>query len=114
MTVRRCPNWCSADDGTLYADSAYAGEPIAQLLARHGITNLIHAKATRGWPLRVAARRLNHLKSRLRCRIEHVFARLAHWRADRFRRRNLDRARFEIGLSNLVYNLDRYAYLLSA
>jgi IS5 family transposase len=108
------PALVHADDGTLYADSAYAGAPSAQLLARHGLTNLIHAKATRGWPLRAAARRLNHLKSKLRCRVEHVFARLAHWRADRFRRRNLERARFEIGLGNLVYNLDRYAYLLSA
>jgi IS5 family transposase len=101
-------------DRTLYADSAYAGEPIAETLARHGILNRIHEKATRGHPLGAAARRFNRLKSGLRCRVEHIFARLTHWRADRFRRRNLGRAQFEIGLSNLVYNLDRYAYLLSA
>ena len=101
-------------DGTLYGDSAYAGAPSARLLARHRLTNLIHAKGTRGWPLSAAQRKINRLKSQLRCRVEHVFARLAHWRADRFRRRNLERARFEIGLSNLVYNFDRYAYLLSA
>jgi IS5 family transposase len=108
------PELVDRRDRVLYADSAYAGEPIAKILSRHGITNYIHAKATRGHPLRPAVRQLNRLKSKLRCRVEHVFARLAHWRADRFRRRNLERARFEIGLGNLVYNLDRYAYLLRA
>jgi IS5 family transposase len=101
-------------DGTLYADSAYAGAPIAKILSRRGIINQIHEKAARNRPLRAAARRLNRLKSGLRCRVEHIYARLTHWRADRFRRRTLRRAEFEIGLGNLVYNLDRYAYLLSA
>jgi IS5 family transposase len=101
-------------DGALYADSAYAGAPIAKILSRRRITNWIHEKGNRNRPLSAAAQQLNRLKSSLRCRVEHVFARLTHWRADRFRRRTLRRAEFEIGLSNLVYNLDRYAYLLSA
>jgi IS5 family transposase len=101
-------------DGTLYGDSAYSGASIVATLAKKGITNRIHEKATKGHPLSAAAQQRNHRKSRLRCRVEHIFGRLTHWGADRFRRRTLGRAEFEIGLSNLVYNLDRYAYLLSA
>jgi transposase, IS5 family len=101
-------------DRVLYADSAYHGAPGAKILSHHGITNYIHEKGARGRPLSPAQQKLNRLKSRLRCRVEHVFARLAHWRADRFRRRTLRRAEFEIGLANLVYNLDRFAYLQSA
>jgi IS5 family transposase len=98
----------------IYADSAYSGAPNAQKLAAKKLTGHILAKATRNHPLTGAQKKLNRLKSALRSRVEHVFARLAHWRADRFRRRTLRRAEFEIGLSNLVYNLDRYAYLRSA
>jgi IS5 family transposase len=100
-------------DRVIYADSAYTGAPIARQLAAKKLTGYIVAKAPRGRPLSRAQQKLNRLKSALRCRVEHVFARQAHWGADWFRRKGLARARFEIGLANLVYNLDRYAYLRS-
>lgn len=108
------PELVGRGDRVLYADSAYSGESSAKIVSRYNITNYIHEKGVRGHPLSPAQQKLNRLKSALRCRVEHVYARLAHWRADRFRRRTLRRAQFEIGLSNLVYNLDRYAYLRRA
>jgi transposase, IS5 family len=111
---QRLDELAAPGDRVIYADSAYSGAPNAEKLAAKKLTGFILAKATRHHPLSKGQQKLNRLKSAIRCRVEHVFARLAHWRADRFRRRNLQRAEFEIGLSNLVYNLDRYAYLLSA
>jgi IS5 family transposase len=101
-------------DRVIYADSAYGGAPNAAKLAAKKITGRILAKATRHHPLTRAQLRRNRLQSAVRSRVEHVFARLAHWRADWFRRKGLARARFEIGLANLVYNFDRYAYLRRA
>ena len=100
-------------DRVIYADSAYAGAPNAKQLAAKKLASRILAKATRNHPLTRAQQKRNRWLSAIRSRVEHVFARLAHWRADWFRRKGLARAKFEIGLANLVYNLDRFAYLQS-
>lgn len=94
-------------DGTLYADSAYQSEESDKLLADKGVENQIHERAYRDHPLSQDQKQLNRLKSRIRARVEHVFGRLAQYKADRFRRVGLKRAIFETGLGNLVYNLDR-------
>lgn len=98
-------------DGTLYADSAYQSEESAQLLTSKGIENQIHERAYRDHPLSGNQKKLNKLKSSIRARVEHVFGRLAQYKADRFRRVGLKRAIFETGLGNLVYNLDTVSRL---
>jgi transposase, IS5 family len=98
-------------DGRIFADSAYKSEKTDQFLEKQSVENFIHEKAHRGKPLIEEQKRLNTAKSKLRCRIEHVFGRLRQMGADRFKRIGIARAEFEVGLGNLVYNLDRYAYL---
>lgn len=48
----------------------------------------------------------------MRVRVEHIFARLAHMGADWCRSIGLKRATQHNHLSNLVYNMDRYACLV--
>jgi len=98
-------------DGTLYADSAYRSDESDKLLNIKGIENQIHERGYRDHPLSESQKALNRLKSRIRARVEHVFGRLAQFRADLFRRVGLARAIFETGLGNLIYNMDRCARL---
>jgi len=66
-------------------------------------------------PLTEPQKQRNKRKSRVRARVEHVFGRQAqfacHLSATYIRCIGLRRARAELGLRNLVYNLDRYTRL---
>jgi len=50
-------------------------------------------------------------RSRIRVRCEHVFGRMTQMAMDRLRTIGLPRAGQHNGLCNLVYNMDRYAFL---
>jgi transposase, IS5 family len=92
----------------LYADSAYSGKPIANLLQDKEIINQIHEKGTSKASLTEEQKANNRIKSRTRVRVEHVFG---------FVEKNMNgsfiytigkiRARAVIGLMNLTYNLFR-------
>ena len=104
---------CKEDKGkTLYADSAYQSAEISALLSKEGILNKIHERGYRDHPLSEKQKRDNRKKSKIRARIEHVFGFLSRTVKSRLLRCiGLTRARAVIGLSNLVYNFSRYAYL---
>ena len=53
----------------------------------------------------------NKLRSRIEVRCEHIFGRISQMALDQLRSIGLARANQHIGLSNLVYNMDRYAFL---
>jgi IS5 family transposase len=98
-------------DKVLYADSAYSGEPIAKQLPE-GIENQIHEKGYRNKPLSEAQKAENKRKSRIRVRIEHVFGYMTGtMRGVTVRSIGIARAKFNIGLTNLLYNLCRYEIL---
>ena len=98
-------------DKVLYADSAYSGEPIAKKLPE-GIENQIHEKGYRNKPLSEAQKAENKRKSRIRVRIEHVFGYMTGtMRGVTVRSIGIARAKFNIGLTNLLYNLCRYEIL---
>ena len=98
-------------DKVLYADSAYSGEPIAKQLPE-GIENQIHEKGYRNKPLSEAQKAENKRKSRIRVRIEHVFGYMTGtMRGVTVRSIGIARATFNIGLTNLLYNLCRYEIL---
>ena len=99
------------NDKVLYADSAYSGNPIAEQLPQ-GIENQIHEKGYRNKPLSEEQKAENKKKSRTRSRIEHVFGYMSGtMRGITVRSIGISRAKFNIGLTNLVYNLCRYAIL---
>jgi IS5 family transposase len=101
------------EDELLYADSAYRSEEISKLLEEKGVVNRIHDRGYRDRPLSESQKKTNRLKSAIRARVEHVFGRLAQYRADRFHRIGIKRAVFEVGLGNLVYNMERVSRLSS-
>ena len=92
---------------TVYADSAYAGQKLPV-----NIKQEICERAYRNRPLTEKQKIENRRKSRVRARIEHVFGFIAgHMRGSTFRGKGMERAAFSIGLTNIVYNMERYAYL---
>ena len=101
------------DEGlTIWADSAYTGWKIQSFINSKASIGKINEKAQRNKPLTAAQKDLNRKKSKIRCRVEHVFGRTKQFSAHWFRRVGIQRAKFEIGMGNLLYNIDRYCMLM--
>jgi IS5 family transposase len=98
-------------DEAVLADSAYFSEEAREHLLQNDCQDFILFKATRGHPLREEEKATNKLRSRIRVRCEHVFGRMAQMSLDRLRCIGKVRAGLHIALGNLVYNMDRYAFL---
>lgn len=95
-------------DEVLFADSAYSGEEIASKLPPN-VKNCIHEKAHRNRPLTQEQKDNNNKKSKIRARVEHVFGFMTGtMHGITVRTIGIARAKFNIGLTNLVYNLCRY------
>lgn len=95
-------------DQVVYADSGYAGEgPEASV--PEGIEKQVMERAHRNHPLTEEQKKANHQKSHIRVRIEHIFGYMTgHMHGITVRSIGLARARFNLALTNLVYNLCRY------
>jgi IS5 family transposase len=97
----------------LYGNSAYIGYRIDEMLRDKGIIPQINERSFRGRPLTGEQRESNRIKSKIRCRVKHVFG---------FMRNSMNRlyiksvcylrAKGNIGLINLVYNLCRYEQIV--
>ncbi len=99
----------------LYADSAYSGKPIKNVLNEMTIRNRIHEKGYRGSPLSKEQIIQNRKKSKIRARVEHVFGCIKNSLNGNFIRSiGLLRAKSVIGLTNMVYNMIRYLQLCKA
>lgn len=96
-------------DINVYADSAYIH--LANQLPE-GVIPHICEKGYRGHPLTEEQKASNRVKSKIRCRIEHVFGFMTgSMNGITVRSIGMKRAKFNIGLTNLVYNLCRYSIL---
>lgn len=94
-------------DEAVYADSAYVGKKLPE-----HIRNEICEKGYRNKPLTEEQKENNRRKSKIRCRIEHIFGYMTmSMHGLTVRSIGMDRATFNIGLTNLVYNICRYAFL---
>ena len=94
-------------DEVVYADSAYAGQSVPRQVRKE-----ICEKGYRNHPLTIEQKKKNREKSKIRCRIEHVFGYMTgSMHGITFRGIGKTRADFNIGLTNLVYNMCRYATL---
>lgn len=98
-----------AQDEAVLADSAYHSAEHEAYLIKLNAREFLMRKATRNHPLSPAEQQTNHTISRMRVRVEHIFARLAQMGAGWCRSIGLKRASQHNHLSNLVYNMDRYA-----
>ena len=67
-----------------------------------GVTSMIHEKAEKNHPLTEAQKASNREKSRIRCRIEHIFGYMTGaMHGITVRSIGLTRAKFNIGMMNL-------------
>ena len=94
-------------DEALYADSAYNGKALLAALPETLKLNVLE-KGTRNCPLTDEQKANNKEKSKVRVRIEHIFGFMTmSMHGITLRSIGKQRADFNIGFSNLVYNICR-------
>lgn len=105
------PEMINKSDKAVYADSAYWGKVVAEALPEN-VENHIHERGTKQHPLTEEQKASNKIKSKTRCRIEHIFGFMTGaMHGITVRSVGIVRAEFNIGLTNLIYNLCRYEFL---
>lgn len=98
----------------LYADSAYSGEPVAEIVQQYEMNNQIHEKGYKNKPLTEQQKESNKTKSKTRARVEHIFGFIENsMNGSYIRSIGIKRAAAIIGLMNLTYNMFRYMQLIS-
>jgi IS5 family transposase len=91
-----------------HADSAYSGEPIKEIVEQYEMKNHIHEKGFRNNPLTEEQKQSNHIKSKTRARVEHIFGFIENSMHGSFIRTiGIKRATAVVGLMNLTYNIFR-------
>ncbi len=92
----------------VWADSAYRSEPIETVLELMGFTSHIHERGYRNHPLTGRQKQKNRTRSRTRAKVEHVFGCMVNEMGGKLLRSiGLERAKANLGLKNLTYNLKR-------
>ena len=106
-----CTQFIDSKDGSFYADGAYDSAEIASQIPST-MENKICKKGRRNHPLTEQEKEENRIKSKTRCRVEHVFGTMER-QLGGIRRRTIGiaRAKFNICMKNFVYNLTRYVLL---
>jgi IS5 family transposase len=99
-------------DQEAFADAAYVGEKIDTGLKERGFLPMICEKGYRNKPLTEQQKAFNKVKSSVRCRVEHVFGAMKMRMGNEILRSiGFGRARFWIGMRNLMYNFSRLVSL---
>ena len=92
----------------LYADSAYIGQRVEEVLKEKGIISQIIERRYKGKQLTEEQRESNKKKSKIRCRVEHVFGFVKNsMKGFYIRSKGYQRVKGVIGLINLAYNICR-------
>ncbi len=97
--------------GEVWADSAYRSERNEDLLKERMLVSRIHRKKPAERPMPARTARANAKKSRVRARVEHVFAEQKARMGLFVRTIGLARATAEIGSANLVHDMRRLLWL---
>ena len=98
-------------DQAVLTDSAYYSEEHEEYLIECEAEEFLMRKAYRNKPLSEEDQKFNKGVSKIRVRVEHVFGRMKQMGMDYVRGIGLTRASQHNNLCNLVYNMDRYAFL---
>lgn len=110
----RCGELLNGKDKVLFADSAYTGPAVLEKIPSNVTEVHICEKGYRNKPLTKRQTKRNSKIAKIRCRIEHVFGFMTRSMHElKIRGIGIVRARFDIGLINLVYNMFRYSYLVT-
>jgi len=96
---------------SVWADTAYRSNANEAFMDKQGFISRVHRKKPKGRAMPEATRRANNLKSKVRSRVEHVFAEQKSRMRLFIRTIGIARATTKIGLANLAYNMKRLIYL---
>jgi len=106
------PEHAAYPDQEAFGDSAYVGEETELELLKRGYLPMICEKGYRNKTLSEEQKSMNRMKSKIRCRVEHIFGLMkVRCRDELLRSIGLERAAFWIGMRNLVYNFSRFVSL---
>ena len=95
----------------VWADTAYRSAANEAFMAKNGFVSRVHRKKPKGRAMPDAVRRANNAKSKIRSRVEHVFAEQKERMGLFIRTIGIARATTKIGLANLVFNIKRLLFL---
>jgi len=95
----------------VWADTAYRSKANEDWLKAHGKTSQIHRKKPKGRPMTERTRKANARKSKVRARVEHVFAEQKNRMGLFIRTIGIARAEAAITLANMAYNMKRWGWL---
>jgi IS5 family transposase len=102
-----------------YADAGYVGDEYAEKLRKRGYDPQVCERLPKSRPLLIdEVKDNNRTKSKVRCRVEHVFGSMLNVRKyvrvgdETHRLIGMARAVTSIGLKNLVYNMTRFVTLV--
>lgn len=96
---------------SVWADTAYRSARNETFMEKNGFVSRVHRKKPKGKPMPDAVRRANAEKSKVRSRVEHVFAEQKDRMGLFIRTIGVARAKVKIGMANLVYNFKRLVFL---
>lgn len=100
------------DSDLIWGDSAYRSQSTEDTLELIGFDSQIHERGYRNHPLSEEQKQANRTKSKIRARVEHVFGSwVVQMGGKLVRSIGLVRAKAQLGLKNLTYNLIRYTFL---
>lgn len=94
----------------IWGDTAYRSAENEQLLSEHGFRSQLHRKKPKGKPVSVSIRQGNKTKSKIRAKVEHVFAVQKEQMGLFIRTIGLQRATVKITLANMAYNMKRLVF----
>ena len=96
-------------DKVVYADSAYQGANLEEIVSKKGVETQICEKGSNVRPLSEEQKLSNRQKSKTRARVEHVFAQMTGSMKALYQRCiGMRRNAAGLKLTNLVYNLMRF------
>jgi IS5 family transposase len=95
----------------VWADTAYRSAANEAYLSKAGKVSRIHRKKPRGKPMPKAVARANATKSKVRARVEHVFAEQKDRMGLFIRTIGIARAEATIALTNMAFNMKRWCWL---
>jgi len=97
----------------VWADSAYRSAQQEAYLAEEGYRSHINTKGSAKKPLSACQEKANRKRSKIRCRVEHIFGAQQAMGGKLVRTIGLERARVKIALTNMAYNMRRLAWLVT-
>lgn len=94
----------------VWGDTAYRSKENLEYLSQRGLTSRLHRKKSKGKPMPKNISRGNNTKSKIRSKVEHVFAVQKGPMNLFIRTIGIARATTKLSLANLVYNMKRLIF----